>query len=106
MNKNIEKVGRKKKNRYSFYLNDEDKEIFLKKVEEVGSIQKFLYKKVFEEEKQKQYDKEFLYHIRKIGITLNQFLKLIYTNKSVQDEAIKKALEEVKILIDKFQKEE
>lgn len=29
----LRNIERRKKNRYSFYLNDEDKEIFLKKIE-------------------------------------------------------------------------
>lgn len=96
----LSNIERRKKNRYSFYLNDEDKEIFLKKIEaEQTTIQKFLYNKIFEEKKEKKFDSEVLFQIRKIGVILNQYISLIYKGKTVQDEKIITILEEVKELL-------
>lgn len=102
----LKNIERRKKNRYSFYLTDEDKEIFLKKLEkENTSIQKYIYKKVFADEIEQNRDYlELSYQLRKLGITLNQYLKLIYMGQSVQDNQILTALVEVQELLKGFKK--
>ena len=102
----LRNIERRKKNRYSFYLNDEDKEIFLKKIEaEKTTIQKFLYNRIFEEKKINEYDIEVVYQIRKLGVVLNQYIKLIYDGKTIQDGKIIGALQEVKNLLENLKKE-
>lgn len=70
------------------------------------TAQKFLYTKIFKDEIKNTRDYlELSYQIRKIGLTLNQYLKLINNGKSVQDEKILKALEEVTEVLENFKKE-
>ena len=103
----LKNVERRKKNRIVLSLNDEDKEKFLKKIEaEQTTAQKFLYKKIFKEEIKDSRDfLELSYQIRKLGVMLNQFIKLIYDGKTVQDDEIIKTLEEVKEVLEKFKQE-
>lgn len=102
--KDLSKLERRKKNRFVLSLDDEDKELFLKKLEkEKVSAQKFLYKKVFVDEIEQNRDYlELSYQIRKLGVTLNQYLKLIYMGQSVQDNQILTALEKVQELLKDF----
>lgn len=106
LEKDLSKIERRKKNRYSFYLDEADKKIFLEKVEkEKTTIQKFLYKKVFADEIEQSRDfLELAYQIRKIGVTLNQYLKLIYAGQSVQDSELMKELEGIKKALEDFKK--
>ena len=98
---------RRKKYRVVLSLDENDKEIFLKKVEaKKMTAQKFLYNKIFKEEIRDDRDYlELTYQIRKLGLTLNQYLKLINNGRSVQDEKILKALEEVTEVLENFRKE-
>lgn len=104
--KDLKNLERRKKNRFVLSLNDEDKKIFLEKLEqEKTTAQKFLYKKVFFDEIEQSRDfLELAYQIRKIGITLNQYLKLIYAGQSVQDSELMKELEGIKKALEDFKK--
>ena len=104
--KDLSKLERRKKNRFVLSLDDEDKELFLKKLEkEKVSTQKYLYKKVFADEIEQNRDYlELSYQLRKLGVTLNQYLKLIYAGQSVQDNQILTTLEEVQELLKGFKK--
>lgn len=99
--KDLSRLERRKKNRFVLSLDDEDKELFLKKLEkEKVSAQKYLYKKVFADEIEQNRDYlELSYQLRKLGVTLNQYLKLIYMGQSVQDNQILTALEKVQELV-------
>lgn len=104
--KDLSKLERRKKNRFVLSLDDEDKELFLKKLEkEKVSAQKYLYQKVFADEIEQNRDYlELSYQLRKLGVTLNQYLKLIYIGQSVQDNQIIRILEEVQELLKGFKK--
>ena len=103
----LKNFDRRKKYRVVLSLDEKDKEIFLKKLEMEGvTAQKFLYTKIFKDEIKNTRDYlELSYQIRKIGLTLYQYLKLINNGKSVQDEKILKALEEVTEVLENFKKE-
>lgn len=103
----LKNFERRKKYRFVLSLDEKDKDIFLKKIEaKKMTAQKFLYTKIFKKEIRDDRDYlELTYQIRKIGLTLNQYLKLINNGRSVQDEKILKALEEVKEVLENFKKE-
>ena len=103
----LKNFERRKKYRFVLSLDEKDKDIFLKKIEaKKMTAQKFLYTKIFKKEIRDDRDYlELTYQIRKIGLTLNQYLKLINNGRSVQDEKILKALEEVKEDLENFKKE-
>ena len=102
MNKNIEKVRRKKKNRYSFYLNDEDKEIFLKKLKKEGiTIQRYLYDKIFKEKKDKEMYKLLYFQIKMLRESINK-LRIIYQEKPIRDNKLLISLDEIKEKLDNF----
>ena len=102
MNKNIEKVGRKKKNRYSFYLNDEDKEIFFKKLKKEGiTIQRYLYDKIFKEKKDKEMYKLLYSQIKILRESINK-LRIIYQEKPIRDNKLLISLDEIKEKLNNF----
>lgn len=100
----LKELQRRKKHRFVLSLNDEDKDLFMKKLsEEHKTAQRFLYDKVFKSEVVDTRDYlELSYQIRKLGVILNQFIRLIYQGETIQDDKIIKVLEEVKKTLDNF----
>lgn len=88
---------RRKQHRFVLSLNDKDKELFLKILsDENTTAQRLLYDRVFKNEVENTEDYKLLaFQIRKAGILLNQFLRLIQQGQTIQDEEIIGVLNEV-----------
>lgn len=88
---------RRKQHRFVLSLNDKDKELFLKILsDENTTAQRLLYDRVFKNEVEDTEDYKLLaFQIRKAGILLNQFLRLIQQGQTIQDEEIIGVLNEV-----------
>lgn len=99
---------RRKQHRFVLSLNDKDKELFLKILsDENTTAQRLLYDRVFKNEVENTEDYKLLaFQIRKAGILLNQFLRLIQQGQTIQDEKIVEVLLEVNKNLYEFLEEE
>lgn len=103
-----EQKKRKKQHRFVLSLDDKDKELFLKILsEENKTAQKFLYDKVFKNKVEDTENYKLLaFQIKKMGVLLNQFLRLIQQGQTIQDEKIVEILLEVNKNLYEFLEEE
>lgn len=103
-----EQKKRKKEHRIVLSLNDEDYEQFLKILFlNKKTAQRFLYDRVFKDKIEDTEKYKLLAHqIRKLGVVLNQYLKLIRRGETVQDEEILTALLKVIPTLSNFLEEE
>jgi hypothetical protein len=106
-NKEKEKQ-RRKKHRIALSLNDKDYEQFLKiLLENKKTAQSFLYNRVFKNKVEDTENYKLLaFQIKKMGVLLNQYLRLIQQGQTVQDEEIIKILLEVNKNLYDFLEEE
>lgn len=106
-NKEKEKQ-RRKKHRIALSLNDKDYEQFLKiLLENKKTAQSFLYDRVFKNKVEDTEDYRLLaFQIKKMGVLLNQFLRLIQQGQTIQDEKIVEVLLEVNKNLYEFLEEE
>ena len=106
-NKEKEKQ-RRKKHRIALSLNDKDYEQFLKiLLENKKTAQSFLYDRVFKNKGEDTEDYRLLAcQIKKMGVLLNQFLRLIQQGQTIQDEKIVEVLLEVNKNLYEFLEEE
>lgn len=104
----LKELQRRKKHKINLCLNDEDKELFSKiLVKENKTAQRFLYDRVFNDKIENTKDYKLLaFQIRKAGILLNQFLRLINQGRTIQDDEIIKVLNEVNQNLNTFLEKE
>lgn len=104
----LKELQRRKKHKINLCLNDEDKELFSKiLVKEKKTAQRFLYDRVFNDKIEDTEDYKLLaFQIRKAGILLNQFLRLINQGRTIQDDEIIKVLNEVNQNLNTFLEKE
>ena len=104
----LKELQRRKKHKINLCLNDEDKELFSKiLVKEKKTAQRFLYDRVFNDKIENTKDYKLLaFQIRKAGILLNQFLRLINQGRTIQDDEIIKVLNEVNQNLNTFLEKE
>lgn len=100
----LKELQRRKKHKINLCLNDEDKELFSKMlIMENKTAQRFLYDRVFNYKIEGTEDyKQLAFQIRKAGVLLNQFLRLIQQGQTVQDEEIISVLNDVKQELNTF----
>lgn len=103
-----EQKKRKKQHRFVLSLDDKDKELFLKILsEENKTAQRLLYDRVFKNKVEDTEDYRLLaFQIKKMGVLLNQFLRLIQQGQTIQDEKIVEVLLEVNKNLYEFLEEE